>query len=171
MPNTQISQVKIDLLWDMKGTLRKHPKEGAKAINNMVRKLSESGDYKKTTHLISLAAKKMLVEKCRDGNLLGTINKLNSSRELLHEHVVPCSVLSKVIATKRFSGKLALADYLNKMCLRAWVTGEENRKLPKSKMPAGWDGDDPMARYIDAGIKVEAFDFQKMEDDIRRIIR
>jgi len=168
MPNVHISQVKIDLLWDMKGTLRKHPKEGAKAINNMVRKLSESSDYKKTTHLISVAAKKMLVEKCCDGNLQGTINELNSSRELLHEHVVPCSVLSKIIATKCFSGKRALADYLNKMCLRAWVTGEENRRLPKSEMPEGWDGDDPMSRYKDAGIKVEDFDFQKLEEDIRR---
>jgi hypothetical protein len=71
------------------------------------------------------------------------------SAGLRHEHVVPRGELARWIIIRDLD-EVATHDLLNRLCIPAIITVDEDRRLqPKNKMPDGWDWNsgDPYERY------------------------
>ena len=77
--------------------------------------------------------------------------------KLIHEHVVPKKIIIDTLFNLSSPTGAAVKDILSKFCLGVIVTKEEDQRLNtmglRSKMPDDWDGSDPWARYVAAGIK------------------
>lgn len=81
-------------------------------------------------------------------------------KDLRHEHVVPRSELRKMLMKKlRNLTPEEIHRILSTFCLAIIVTKEEDAKINKiglrSKMPDDWNGENPWARYVVAGIENE----------------
>lgn len=83
---------------------------------------------------------------------------------LRHEHMVPCRVLYEEILRRDLRSMRELKAFFERLGCRALVTVEEDNLLNKGQrqsMPSGWDGEDPLARYREAGIKVRPFSWDE----------
>jgi hypothetical protein len=74
---------------------------------------------------------------------------------LRHEHVVPRAEVARRLDTLLAggAGAVELQEWLGRMCLGCVLTEEEDDQLGgrlTSRMPDGWDGVDPWARYRQA---------------------
>jgi hypothetical protein len=71
------------------------------------------------------------------------------SAVLRHEHVVPRGELARRIIDRDLDEN-AIYDFLDRLCIPAIVTVDEDRRLqPRNRMPVGWDWNsgDPYERY------------------------
>jgi hypothetical protein len=80
--------------------------------------------------------------------------------KLVHEHLVPKKeIIGQLVQLKNPSPE-SVREVLERFCIGVVVTAEEDQRLNKlglrAKMPEGWDGQDPWARYVVAKIKVVA---------------
>lgn len=82
-----------------------------------------------------------------------------SNQKLIHEHVVPKSVIIKRLMNLSKPSSKNVNDVLQHFCIGVVVTAEEDQRLNRlglrAKMPEGWNGKNPWARYAKAKIKVE----------------
>lgn len=80
------------------------------------------------------------------------------NNQLVHEHIVPKKILIDSIMNYVEKSPEAIYKYLDRFCIGAVVTKEEDNLLSenglKSSMPDPWDGD-PWARYKHVGIIVQ----------------
>ena len=83
-----------------------------------------------------------------------------SDQKWIHEHVVPKSVIIERLMALSAPTFQAVNDVLQRFCIGVVVTHEEDQRLNKlglrAKMPEGWDGEYPWARYKAANIEVIA---------------
>jgi len=77
-------------------------------------------------------------------------------REIVYDHAIPFRYIEAELLDLAEVTPQAVADVLEKKCVVALITTEEDRKLNaaglSSKMPENWDGLDPLARYKAVGI-------------------
>ena len=77
---------------------------------------------------------------------------------LVHEHVVPRSIIRKELFALRNPSITTLKRLLDRLCIGVVVTKEEDDHLRSLKlhasMPDDWDGQDVWARYRKANIHV-----------------
>jgi hypothetical protein len=80
-----------------------------------------------------------------------------SPAESIYEHAVPLTVLMYELLKPRYDTPRKVANHLGRLYRVCLVTHEENQWLRSvglnSRMPEGWDGNDPWARYRAAGIR------------------
>lgn len=78
---------------------------------------------------------------------------------LVYEHMVPkTKYIQQPCESKARTGELTLdivLDLLERYWKIAVVTKDEDSKLERSRMPAGWDKTDVRARYVSAGVLLE----------------
>ncbi len=76
--------------------------------------------------------------------------------ELIYEHAVPFKYLQRELLSLSPVTERAVADTLKKFGTVVLVTKAEDANLNRagfrSRMPPGWDGTDPLARYKALGI-------------------
>ena len=81
-----------------------------------------------------------------------------SGEPLIHEHVVPKSVIISKLFELSEPSQDAVEHALEKLCIGVVVTREEDLRLNalglKSSMPSDWCGANPWARYELAGVSV-----------------
>lgn len=74
-----------------------------------------------------------------------------SGGKLIHEHVVPTSVIIEKLRKLRSPSPASVGRVLSKFRIGAVITDDEDKKLNahglRSKMPSGWDGKYVWARY------------------------
>jgi len=77
-------------------------------------------------------------------------------REIVYDHAIPFRYIEAELLGLAEVTPQAVADVLEKKCVVALITTEEDRNLNaaglSSKMPENWDGLDPLARYKAVGI-------------------
>lgn len=80
------------------------------------------------------------------------------TKSLCHEHIVPKKVIIEKICGLKSPTKPKIREILERYCIGCVVTRDEDKELNKAglraQMPAGWNGDDPWARYKSVGIQV-----------------
>jgi uncharacterized UPF0160 family protein len=79
---------------------------------------------------------------------------------LIYEHMVPkTEYIQQRCEEKARGGKLTIdfvVDRLERYWRIAVITKDEDNLLERSRMPVDWDGIDILARYVSAGIALEA---------------
>ena len=77
---------------------------------------------------------------------------------LIHEHMVPRKIVREKLLELTKPTPQLVEELLNKWCVGVVVTKKEDNKLNElrlgSRMPDGWDGENPKARYLAAGIDI-----------------
>ncbi len=105
--------------------------------------------------LMSIAASAQYDEKRGEG---GPGIRSYTRAGLRYEHVVPISTLHELLFDARLS-LTATDDVLRNFYHVAWITLDEDARLNKSgmrtKMPIGWNGSNPFARYDAVGVQLE----------------
>jgi hypothetical protein len=85
--------------------------------------------------------------------------KSGNTSELIGEHVVPISVIDNELRALKDPTKDEIANIIRRLHLRAVITKKEDEYLKEIKlskaMPADWDGNNLMYRYVKANIVVE----------------
>ena len=119
-------------------------KEGLnKFLSNAFLSLNKKNKYKQGHYYSSEALEK--VEK-------------NDFSNLVYEHMVPKNkYIQKVCEEKAKDQKLEpefIIELLNKYWKIAVITKDEDDKLNSRSMPAGWDGENILARYEEVELKV-----------------
>lgn len=78
---------------------------------------------------------------------------------LIHEHVVPKSVLIRMLFDLSNPTTEAVAGILDRFCIGVVVTRDEDKRLTQAgvrrRMPDDWDGRDVWVRHRLAGIDIE----------------
>ncbi len=82
----------------------------------------------------------------------------NSGAKLVHEHLVPKSVIIDRLMSLKKPSRSSVKKILETLCIGVVVTTDEDRSLNalglRSKMPDDWDGKNPRARYEMAGLEI-----------------
>jgi hypothetical protein len=77
---------------------------------------------------------------------------------LVYDHAIPFRYLQDELLHLADVTRASVGTVLNEHCVVVLVTREENVRLNRaglgSKMPKGWNGVDPLARYAAVGIEV-----------------
>ena len=81
-----------------------------------------------------------------------TFSAERKNKNLTFEHVVPRSVIAKILLDKKPITPEKIREILEKYCFGCIVTNDEDNRLTqnklRNKMPSGWiEGDDEWARY------------------------
>lgn len=80
----------------------------------------------------------------------------NDSKILVHDHIVPKKIVYDMLFGLGAPSARAVRRILRRFCIGAIITREEDQRLNalglRSRMPDGWDGRDPWARYRKAGV-------------------
>lgn len=126
-------------------------KEKLELIKKIIRISSEVGDFRKTADVISSHALQYVSDRGRRLKNGDISLQSHMKNELRHEHLVPCSVLAKLIHTNQLQENM-IYNALIENGIRAIITKEEDKKIDiiklKSKMPDSWEfGCNPFARY------------------------
>lgn len=131
-------------------------KEKRGLINRLVRISSEIGTFRNSADAISEEALSFINQHGEDqpDGTRRTPNKLK--KQLIHEHLVPCTFLSKAIVERRPNTE-KIHKLLLENGIRCIVLDQEDRKLVAAKlgqsMPEDWQlGHNPFLRYRQAGI-------------------
>jgi hypothetical protein len=83
-----------------------------------------------------------------------------SYSKLVYDHAVPASIVADLVLEQADDAAVvkAILEQLNFPC---FIHQEEdkllNQRKLKSRMPAAWDGRDPLARYREVGIKIPGY--------------
>ena len=95
----------------------------------------------KRVHYVSDAAKRIV-----DG--IAPYNPEDDNGRLVKDHSIPLRVLRALLEETPVSSIEDLEHRLKQFYCLGLITRAEDRKLARSKMPEGWNGIDPFARYV-----------------------
>jgi hypothetical protein len=80
------------------------------------------------------------------------------TRALCYDHAIPFRLLQNELLLLNPVTRNSVARVLNRFDTAVLITPEENERLNKAgykdKMPDGWDGSDPLARYRAVGLEL-----------------
>lgn len=130
------------------------------SVGMLVRQASESQHWHNCAHFRSRAAAEVIRSA---GAMTASGYQSFCTKNLRHEHVVPNSVIYRMLCAANYTSADAIADLLRTYCIRATITRDEDRKLNEmglaSTMPAGFTEEanqqlfkKPLARYVVAGL-------------------
>jgi hypothetical protein len=126
------------------------------SVGMLIRQASESQHWHNCAHFRSQEAAALI----RAANLK-TASQYQAwcRKNLRHEHVVPNSVVYKMLCAQGLTESDKIAELLKNFCLRATITLDEDDKLTEagysSRMPEGFDllrPTNPLARYVAVGL-------------------
>ena len=108
--------------------------------------------------------------------IMDIVSENKWSKQLIHEHVVPRTILKqmfeKLVDTGALIDEQSIKHLMNKYCLAAIITVTEDTILTnaglRQTMPEDWDNKDPWARYKAAGL-YEYIDETSEEDLIKSL--
>lgn len=128
------------------------------AIVMMIRQASECNHWHNSAHYRSGEAAKMIAAE----NIKTAAQyQAYCHRNLRHEHMVPNIVIYRKIIERQEPTEEWIVDLFYRLSKRATITREQDRKLQRFDMPAGFyiEGDqlfgNPLARYIEAGLSAD----------------
>lgn len=138
----------------LKSELLKH------SVGMMIRQASESNHWHNCAHFRSREAAQLIASNSASIRSAAEYQAF-CRKNLRHEHVVPNSVIYKMLTTMTAPTEAEIVKLLQKFCIRATITRREDSELSirglASSMPKGFDFKnlekmDPMARYVEAGL-------------------
>ena len=125
------------------------------SIGMLIRQVSECNHWHNSAHYRSRSAAALIANASIRS--AAAYNRF-CSRNLRHEHMVPNSVLYRMIVEEQNPTVDWLVDLFARYSFRATITREEDSKLRPSEMPPGFYEpghawyDNPLARYMETGL-------------------